>query len=93
MLVANIDVSDGLVKQSIVTSNNIVMKVHVKFDNQQVGLKAVQTSPYRANFPRAIPLGKHMKLYFMHKTNVNLKLLTFSINSSLGNYNTQGARS
>ena len=33
----------------------------VNFDNQQVGIKAIQTSPdpYQANFPDAVPLGKH----------------------------------
>ena len=65
MLVANIDVSDGLVNGArevvhIVTNDNhMVTSVLVKFDNQQVGIKAIQTSPYRASFPNAIPLGKH----------------------------------
>ena len=66
MLVANIDVSDGLVNGArgevvhIVTNdNNMVSNVLVKFDNQQVGIKAIQTSPYQARFSNAVPLGKH----------------------------------
>ena len=66
MLVANIDVSDGIVNGArgevvhIVTNDNsIVTNVLVKFDNEQVGIKAIQTSPYRARFPNAVPLGKH----------------------------------
>ena len=52
MLVATIDVSDSLVNGAsgvfyIVTNNNhMVNGVRVKFDNQQVGIKAIQTSPY-----------------------------------------------
>ena len=56
MLVANTDVSDGLVNgprgeivhnNIIVTNDNsMVTNVLVKFDNQQVGIKAIQTSPY-----------------------------------------------
>ena len=66
MLVTHIDVSDGLVNRArgevvhIVTSDSsIVTNVLVKFDNQQVGIKAIQTSLYRARFPNAVPLGKH----------------------------------
>ena len=66
MLVANIDVSDGLVNRArgvvhiIVTNDNsMVTNALVKFDNQQVGIKAIQISPCRAKFPDAVPLGKH----------------------------------
>ena len=66
MLVANIDVSDGLVNGArgevvhiVANDNSMVTNVLVKFDNQQVGIKAIQTSPYRASFPNAVPLGKH----------------------------------
>jgi ATP-dependent exoDNAse (exonuclease V) alpha subunit len=31
----------------------------VKFDNQQIGIKAIQTSQYRSSFPDAVLLGKH----------------------------------
>ena len=66
MLVANIDVSDGLVNGArgevvhiVTNANSMVINVLVKFDNQQVGIKAIQTSPYQANFPDAVPLSKH----------------------------------
>ena len=66
MLVANIDVSDGLVNGArgevvhvVTNTNHIVTSVLVKFDNQQVGIKAIQTSPYQASFPNTVPIGKH----------------------------------
>ena len=65
MLVVNTDVSDGLVNgvrevvHIITNDDNMVSNVLVKFDNQQVGIKAIQTSPYQAKFSNAVPLGKH----------------------------------
>ena len=66
MLTTNVDVSDGLVNGArgevvhIVTSNdNKVTTVLVKFDNRRVGLKAIQTSPYRTTYSDAIPLAKY----------------------------------
>ena len=54
MLVANIDVSDGLVNGArgevvhiVTNANSMVINMLVKFDNQQVGIKAIQTSPYQ----------------------------------------------
>ena len=66
MLTANVDVSDGLVNGArgevvdiITNAGNNVTKVLVKFDNDQVGLKTIQSSPYRTTFPNAVPIGKH----------------------------------
>ena len=66
MLTTNVDVSDGLVNGArgevahVVTSNdNKVTTVLVKFDNDHVGLKAIQSSPYRATYTHAIPIAKH----------------------------------
>ena len=57
MLTTNVDVSDGLVNGArgevvhVVTNNdNKVNTVLVKFDNNRVGLKAIQSSPYRATY-------------------------------------------
>ena len=36
----------------------------VKYDNTQVGLKAIQSNPYRATFPSAVPLGKYEVMFF-----------------------------
>lgn len=36
-----------------------VTRVLVKFDNDRVGLKAIQSSPYPSAFPHAVPLNKH----------------------------------
>ena len=49
----------GEVVHIVTNDSSIVTKVLVKFDNQRVGIKAIQTSPYRATFPNAVPLGKH----------------------------------
>ena len=66
MLTTNVDVSDGLVNGArgevvhIVSNNDhMVTSVLVKFDNQQVGIKAIQSSPYRNTFPNAVPLNKY----------------------------------
>ena len=71
MLTANVDVSDGLVNGArgevvniITNSENIMMKILVKFDNAQVGLKTIQSSPYHAAFPNAVPIGKHEVMFF-----------------------------
>ena len=60
MLTTNVNVSDGLVNGArgvvvhIDTSpEGKVTKVLVDFDNDRVGLKAIQSSPYRAAFPHA----------------------------------------
>ena len=71
MLTANVDVSDGLVNGArgevvdiITNAENNVTKVLVKFDNDQVGLKTIQSSPYRTTFPNAVPIGKHEVMFF-----------------------------
>ena len=71
MLTANVDVSDGLVNGArgevvhIVTNNSDdVTSVLVKFDNSRVGLKSIQTSPYRARFANAVPLNKYEVIFF-----------------------------
>ena len=76
MLTANVDVSDGLVNGArgevvrVVTNNNSeVTSVVVKFDNNRVGIKSIQTSPHRARFPHAVPLTKR----FLPKESEDLK--------------------
>ena len=66
MLTTNVDVSDGLVNGArgevvhIVSNNNQeITTVLVKFDNNQVRLKAIQSSPYHTTFNNAVPLSKH----------------------------------
>ena len=79
MLTANVDVSDGLVNGArgevvhVVTNNNSeVTSVLVKFDNNRVGVKSVQTSPHHARFPHAMPLTKY-EVFFLPKENEDLK--------------------
>ena len=66
MLTANVDVSDGLVNGArgevvhiVTNNNNKVTTVLIKFDNDRVGLKAIQTSPYRATYSNAVPIAKY----------------------------------
>ena len=66
MLTTNVDVSDGLVNGArgevvhVVTNNdNKVTTVLVKFDNDHVGLKAVQSSPYRTTYTHTVPIAKY----------------------------------
>lgn len=72
MLTTNIDVSDGLVNGArgqvvqIVTNNNEVDIILVKFDCDQVGIHAIQTSPFRYSCPNAVPIRKH-EVVFMAK--------------------------
>ena len=43
----------------IATNNdNKVTTVLVKFDNNRVGLKAIQSSPYRSTYTDAVPIAK-----------------------------------
>ena len=65
MLTTNVDVSDGLVNGArgeivhvVTNSSSEVCTVLVKFDNEQVGLKACQSSQYRRGHPNAVPLRK-----------------------------------
>ena len=72
MLTVNVDVSDGLVNGAwgkvihVVTSDERnVVKILVKFDNQTVGLKAIQSSPFRTAYPNAVPLIKHEATFLL----------------------------
>ena len=71
MLTTNVDVSDGLVNGAggevvhIVTNDtNNVTAVLVKFDNNKVGLKSIQTNTYMSRFPHAVPLKKYEVVFF-----------------------------
>ena len=66
MLTANVDVSDGLVNGAMGTvvkvvtnDSNSVTKVIVEFDNTNVGLKCLLTSPFRSAFPRGVSISKY----------------------------------
>lgn len=66
MLTTNVNVSDGFVNGArgevvhiVTNSDQKVTNVLVKFDNAQVGLKAIQSGLYRNTFSDAVPVGKH----------------------------------
>jgi hypothetical protein len=66
MLTANIDVSDGLVNGAtgevvhiIATADKNVSHILVKFDNPNVGLQKILSSPYRSLCNNAVPITKH----------------------------------
>ena len=66
MLTVYVDVSDGLVNGArgevvhiVSNSQHVVTTVLVNFYNPKVGLKVIQSSPYRATFTSVVPLGKH----------------------------------
>ena len=87
MLTVNVDVSDGLVNGArgevvhVVTSNeHNVVKILVKFDNQTVGLKAIQSSPFRTAYPNAVPLIKHEATFLLRGRRGNdIKRLQFPL--------------
>ena len=100
MLVANIYVSDSLVNGArgkvvhiVSNDNHMVTSVLIKFDNQQVGIKAIQASSYQATFPDAVPLGKHEVVFHAkRKHGSENHTPTICTDTSLGNHNTQSAR-
>ena len=73
MLTANVDVSDGLVNgargevvHDVTNNDHAVTSVLVRFDNERVGLKAIQSSAHRHTFPCAVPLAKY-EIVFLAK--------------------------
>ena len=70
VLTTNVDVSDGLVNGArgevvhVIVNNSEITSVLVKFDNNRVGLKSIQSSPHRYSYPHAVPLTKYEVTFF-----------------------------
>ena len=85
MLTANVDVSDDLVKGARgevvhVNNNSEITSVLVRFDNDRVGLKTIQTSQYSARHPHAVPLSKYEVVFFAKgKRGSEIKRLQFPL--------------
>ena len=100
MLTTNVNVSDGLVNGArggvvhVVTNiDNKVTTVLVKFDNSRVGLKAIQSSQYRATYTNAVPLAKY-EVVFPAKSKKKNRNYTFTVSTDpcMGNHYTQSTR-
>ena len=61
----------------LTNSNSDVTTVLVKFANEQVGVKACQSSQYRSVYPGFVPVSK-VEVVFLAKGNVMLKLHDYS---------------
>ena len=93
MLTTHVDVSDGLVSgargeivHTVTNNNNKVITVLVKFDNDHVGLKAIQSSPYCATYTNTVPLAKdEVVLPAKGKKRLRNNLFTISTYASMGN--------
>ena len=65
MLTSNVDVSDGLVNGArgqvvhIVTTNDAISRVLLKFDNPSIGSKSLQNSTNRSAYPDAVVLKRN----------------------------------
>ena len=67
MLTANVDASDGLVNGArgvkwphiVTNSDNQVTTIALKFDNDRVGPKAIQSSPHHTAFSHTVSLNKY----------------------------------
>ena len=83
----------GEVVDIVTNSDRTVTSVLVKFDNPQVGLKAIQTSPYRTQFPNAVPLAKYEVMFIVKgRRGSEVTRFAVSIDISLDNHHTQSAR-
>ena len=48
----------------VMNNTNCVSCVLVKFDNNRVGLKSIQSSPLRSRYANAVPLNKYEVVFF-----------------------------
>ena len=49
----------GTIVHIVTNDNDNVTHVIVEFDNSNVGLQCIQSSPFKSPFPHAVPIVKH----------------------------------
>ena len=80
MLLANIDVADGLVNGAcgrvvcIKMVNNRVETILVNFDDSRVGQKATTKSQYRLEYPEAVPIVRHEVTFAAYKAKSHVQM-------------------
>ena len=96
MLTTNDDVSDGLVNRArgevvhiVTNTEHKVTTILVRLDNSRVGLKEIQSSPYRNTYTDAEPLEKYEVVCPVKgkKKRFRNYSLTVSTNTGMGNHN------
>ena len=100
MITTNIDVNDGLTNGAMGTVTNVVIdertgkmiSILVAFNSKHVGEEAIHTSVYKSKNKNAVPIYKTGNISHTQKNIMSSNKKSVSINTCLGCYNAQMAR-